>query len=165
MSPDLITPAVEDAIALAAHWHRGQTYPSAPREPFILHPLRVMLQVDSDVARIVAVLHDVLEDTTCTVDDLRHAGYTEEVIASLDRLTHRAGETYGAYIERLSEDALARQVKLADLADNVANNRRLADLSTDPGIRERIARYEQAIARLSAIHGVVNEAHPETPAG
>lgn len=68
-------PTLEDAIALAAHWHRGQRYPSLKGEPFILHPLRVMLRVDANLARIVAVLHDVLEDTACSFDDLRRAGY------------------------------------------------------------------------------------------
>jgi (p)ppGpp synthase/HD superfamily hydrolase len=142
------SPTLEDAIALAAHWHRGQRYPSLTGEPFILHPLRVMVQLDSDVARIVAVLHDVLEDTACSVVDLRRAGYSERVIVALDRLTRRDGEAYEKYIERVAEDALARQVKLADLADNLANNRRLADVSARRDVEERITRYERAIARL-----------------
>jgi len=57
LPPDL-SPTLEDAIVLAAHWHRGQTYPSVRGEPFILHPLRVMVQLESDVERIVAVLDD-----------------------------------------------------------------------------------------------------------
>jgi (p)ppGpp synthase/HD superfamily hydrolase len=156
---DLTPPTLEDAIALAAHWHRGQSYPAMPRESFILHPLRVMLQVDSDVARIVAVLHDVLEDTDCKVDDLRRAGYSNRVIAALDRLTRRDGEAYDTYIDRLEEDALARQVKLADLADNLANNRRLAGLSASPDVQARIIRYERALARLR----VASEADAEPP--
>jgi (p)ppGpp synthase/HD superfamily hydrolase len=120
------------------------------REPFILHPLRVMMRVDSDIARIVAVLHDVLEDTACTMDSLRRAGYAEPVINALDRLTRRDGEAYETYIERINEDALARQVKLADLADNLANNRRLADVSASREVQARIMRYEQAIVRLQA---------------
>src|SRR5258708_5729649 len=157
---DLTPPTLEDAIALAARWHRGQSYPSVQREPFILHPLRVMLQVDSDVARIVAVLHDVLEDTACTVDDLRRAGYSERVIAALDRLTRRDGEAYETYIERLLVDALARQVKLADLADNLANNRRLADVSASLEVPARITRYERALARLRAAPAAAADAEP-----
>src|SRR5215831_12919513 len=147
---DLTAPTLEDAIALAAHWHRGQRYPSVTREPFILHPLRVMLQLDSDDARIVAVLHDVLEDTACSVIDLRRAGYSDSVIEALDRLTRRDGEAYGPYIERIAEDTLARQVKLADLTDNLANNRRLAAVSARRDVWERITRYERAIVRLQA---------------
>ena len=101
MSAADVSPTLEDAIVLAAQWHRGQTYPSLRGEPFILHPLRVLAQVESDVARIVAVLHDVIEDTACTFDDLRRLGYPEQVIAAIDRLTRRDGEAYETYIERI----------------------------------------------------------------
>jgi (p)ppGpp synthase/HD superfamily hydrolase len=156
---DSPSPTLEDAIALAAHWHRGQQYPSLMGEPFILHPLRVLLQVDSDDARIVAALHDVLEDTACSMGELRRAGYSEQVIEAVDRLTRRDGEAYEAYIERIAEDPLARQVKLADLTDNLANNRRLADASAQQDVQERISRYERAIARLQA----ATAAHAESP--
>jgi len=109
-----------------------------------------MLQLDSDVARIVAVLHDVLEDTACSVVDLRRAGYSDSVIGALDRLTRRDGEAYELYIERIAEDTLARQVKLADLTDNLVNNRRLAAVAARRDVWERITRYERAIARLQA---------------
>ena len=130
------------------------------RGPFILHPLRVMLQVDADDARIIAVLHDVLEDTACSVVDLRRAGYSEQVIKALDRLTRRDGEAYEPYIERVAEDTLARQVKLADLTDNLANNRRLADVSARRDVQERITRYERAIARLQAATAAAANAEP-----
>lgn len=154
-------PTLEDAIVLAAQAHRGQVYPSASGEPFILHPLRVMLRMESDVERIVAVLHDVIEDTACTFDTLRHAGYSERIISALDRLTHRDDETYEAYIERVKGDRLARRVKLADLAENLANSRRLAATSSSAELRERIARYERASARLEAA-GRAAEAAPDT---
>jgi (p)ppGpp synthase/HD superfamily hydrolase len=154
-------PTLEDAIELAAHWHRGQRYPSMTGELFILQPLRVMLQLDSDVARIVAVLHDMLEDTACTMVDLRRAGYSDSVIEALDRLTRRDGEAYEPYIERIAEDTLARQVKLADLTDNLANNRRLADVSARRDVQERITRYERAMARLQA--ATTAEANAEPP--
>lgn len=143
-------PALEDAIALAAQAHRGQIYPSLHGEPFILHPLRVMLRMPTEDERIVAVLHDVIEDTTCTLDDLRRAGYAERIVSALDRLTQRAGETYEAYIERVNGDPLARRVKLADLAENLANNRRIAETTSSADLYARIARYERAIARLEA---------------
>ena len=154
-------PTLEDAIALAAHWHRGQRYPSLTGEPFILHPLRVMLQVDSEGARIVAVLHDVLEDTACSVVDLRRAGYSEQVIEALDHLTRRDSEAYEPYIERIAGDTLARQVKLADLKDNLVNNRRLADEAARRDVQERIMRYERAIAQLQA--ATAPAANAETP--
>jgi (p)ppGpp synthase/HD superfamily hydrolase len=150
MSAADLTPMLEDAIVLAAQWHRGQTYPSLRGEPFILHPLRVMAQVESDVERIVAVLHDVIEDTACTLGDLRRLGYSERVIEALDRLTHRDGEAYDTYIERIKDDLLARQVKLADLEDNLANNRRVAEAVSSTEAQERIMRYERAIEQLRA---------------
>src|SRR5260221_7739816 len=94
MSAADLTPTLEDAIVLAAQWHRGQTYPSLRGEPFILHPLRVMAQVESDVERIVAVLHDVIEDTACTLGDLRGLGYSERVHEAVDRLPHRDRDPY-----------------------------------------------------------------------
>jgi len=68
----------------------------------------------------------------------------------VDRLTHRDGDAYDTYIERIKDDPLARQVKLADLADNLANNRRLAEVAASTEVRERILRYERAIEQLRA---------------
>ena len=140
-------PALEEAIALAALAHRGQGYPTAAlrREPFILHPLRVLLRLDTDTERIVAALRDLLEDTPYTLDDLRRRGYSPAILAALDRLSRRDGEPYAAYIERVATDPLARRVKLADLADNLAHNRGVDAPAVE---RARVARYERARARL-----------------
>lgn len=70
---------MEDAIALAANAHRGQRYPSPEREPYIFHPLRVMLRLREPDEQIAAVLHDVLEDTELSVEDLVHAGYPDHL--------------------------------------------------------------------------------------
>lgn len=142
---DHVAPTLEDAISLAAQAHRGQVYPGPSPEPFIFHPLRVMLQVDTETDRIVAVLHDLVEDTTYTFEDVRSLGYADTVIEALNHLTRRNGEPYDAYTERVAENAIAQRVKLADLADNLANNRRLEPTVTN---RARIRRYEQAQARL-----------------
>jgi hypothetical protein len=82
------------------------------------------------------------------------AGCSERVIGVLDRLTRRDGEAYEPYIERIAQDALA------DLSDNLANNRRLADLPAALGVQERITRYERAIARLQAATAAVANAAP-----
>ena len=143
-----VPPTREDAITFAAQAHRGQTYPAPGGEPFILHPLHVMLGVETPIERIVAVLPDLIEDTPLTLADLRHRGYPPAVVAALDLLTHRDNEPYDADIARLAPDPLARTVKRADLADNLAHNHRLPP---DPATRARIARYEQAIASLQAV--------------
>lgn len=139
-------PSVEDAIALAARAHRGQRYPSPEREPYIFHPLRVMLTLGSPADQIAAVLHDVVEDTDVNLRDLVRAGYPAEVIAAVDALSHRAHEPYEDYIERVAVNEIACRVKLADLRENLANNLRLPN---SPGNVERIARYEMALTRLA----------------
>jgi (p)ppGpp synthase/HD superfamily hydrolase len=138
-------PSVEDAIALAARAHRGQRYSSPEREPYIFHPLRVMLSLDGPAHQIVAVLHDAVEDTDLELRQLVEAGYPAEVVAAVDSLTHRAHESYDEYIERVAANEIARRVKLADLGENLANNLRLP---ASPDKTERIARYKRALARL-----------------
>jgi (p)ppGpp synthase/HD superfamily hydrolase len=123
--------------------HRGQRDKAG--QPYILHPLRVMMRLESDAERTVAMLHDVVEDTPWTLERLREAGYPEDVLRALDALTRRDGETYEAFIERLRPDALARRVKLADLEDNM-DVRRLTAVT--PKDAERLARYRAAWSRL-----------------
>ncbi len=148
MPTRVVPPTLEDAIALAATAHRAQVYPAPGGEPFILHPMRVMLGVEGDAGdaeRVVAVLHDVVEDTACTLDDLRRAGYPGTVVDALDRLTRRDGEPYEEYIGRVAPDPVARRVKLADLTDNLATIRRQEPTTETCA---RIARYERARRRL-----------------
>jgi len=139
-------PALEDAIILATGAHRGQVDKAG--ELYILHPLRVMLELKDEAGRIAAVLHDVLEDTSITVDDLREGGYSEEVLRALDALTRREGESYPEFIERVAADPLARRVKLADLADNLDADRLPEMAEAD---RQRMARYRAAWERLESL--------------
>jgi (p)ppGpp synthase/HD superfamily hydrolase len=138
---------LENAIAVACRAHYGQRYPSPEREPYIQHPMRVMLAVRSFRVQTVAVLHDVLEDTAVTVADLRDAGFPEETVAAVVAMTHQPENTYEEYIEQVAANPVARMVKLADLADNLANNRRLRPAAD---VVDRIGRYERALARLHA---------------
>ena len=137
---------VEDAIILAAERHRGQR--DKVGEPYILHPLRVALRLRDDRERLAAVLHDVVEDTGVTVDELRERGLEENVVAAIETLTKRDGEDYRAFIERVAQDPIARAVKLADLADNLDPDR-LAALPFEEQQRLR-AKYEPARERLLA---------------
>lgn len=75
---------MEDTIALAARAHRGQRYPSPERESYIFHPLRVMLSLGEPADQIVAVLHDVVEDTDVGLRHLVRAGYPPEIVAAVD---------------------------------------------------------------------------------
>jgi (p)ppGpp synthase/HD superfamily hydrolase len=139
---------VEDAIALAALAHHGQRYPAPDGEPYILHPLRVMLSFEESANQIVAVLHDAVEDSNLELQDLEDAGYPAEIVAAINAITHRAEESYESYIERVAANEVARRVKLVDLQENLANNLRCPD---SPGNADRIARYERALARLCAV--------------
>ncbi len=139
-------PTLEDAIMLATRAHAGQT--DRYGVPYILHPLRLMLRCSEETARIVAILHDVLEDTPLTLENLRAQGYPDSVLDALDRLTRRDGEAYDDYIERLAPHPLARQVKLLDLEDNM-DLRRIA--VWEAGTAARLERYHRAWRRLQEV--------------
>jgi len=136
-------PTLEDAIALAVEAHRGQRDKAG--QAYILHPLRVMMRLETEPERMAAILHDVVEDTPYTLERLRELGYPQEVLGALDCLTKREGESYEAFIERVRPHPLARRVKLADLEDNMDVRRLLA---VGPRESERLARYRAAWARL-----------------
>ena len=105
------------AIEIAVRAHTGQLDKAG--EPYIRHPLRVMLDCKNETEMICAVLHDCVENTSVTLDYLRSEGFSEEVVSVIDTLTRREDETYKAYIGRVLENETACQIKLADLADNI----------------------------------------------
>lgn len=137
---------LEDAIALAVKAHRGQTDKNG--QPYILHPLRVMLRLETEQEKIVGILHDVVEDTEVTVTDLRAAGYGEEILAALDCVTKREGEAYEDFVQRSASNPLAKRVKLADLEDNM-DIKRLSEVR--PKDVDRLNRYMKAWAMLRGI--------------
>lgn len=132
------------AVCIAADAHLGQ-YDRAGA-PAVLHPLRVMLAASTDEERMVAVLHDVVEDTPWTLAELADEGLPAPVLRALDCLTRREGEPYATYLERLLVDPLAARIKRLDLADNLA---RLAQLA-EPERSRLEAKYRAAAARLGA---------------
>lgn len=139
---------LEKAVKIAEKAHAGQMDKGG--HPYILHPKRVMENCQTTEEKITAILHDVLEDTEITAEDLRKAGFLEEILAALLCLTHREGEGYMAYIERVCENPLAARVKLADLQDNM-------DLSRIPDPTEkdlaRLKKYKKAKARVEEALG------------
>jgi len=105
------------AIGIAAEAHSRQLYND---EPYVFHPLRVMLACKTNEERIVAVLHDVIEDSSWTLEDLYWHGFSREALTALEHLTRqKETETYGDYILRVKENDLARRVKLLDLHENM----------------------------------------------
>jgi (p)ppGpp synthase/HD superfamily hydrolase len=135
---------LEKAIVIAAEAHAGSTDKAG--SPYILHCLRVMLAMDGPNARIVGVLHDVVEDcATWTLDRVRSEGFSEEIVESLDSVTKRGGEEYFAFVRRAAANPIGRKVKLADLKDN--SNLTRIDTPTERDI-ERIEKYREAIAMI-----------------
>ena len=137
---------LEDAISIAAEAHRGQRDKAGA--PYLLHPLRLMLRMDSEAAMMAAVLHDVVEDSDWTLERLRERGFSEEVVEAVACLTHRDGESYEDFVERLKTNPLARRVKLADLEDNM-NVLRIGQLG--PKDLQRIEKYHRAWCVLKEI--------------
>ncbi|MFI9006499.1 phosphohydrolase [Actinosynnema sp. NPDC053489] len=136
-----MTFTVDDAIRIARAAHDGQVDKSG--QPYIGHPLRVMGRVSGEHARMAAVLHDVVEDTSVTADDLLAAGCPPPVVATVLALSHRDGESQEDYLARVLADPVAVVVKRADIADNTSPPR-LAAL--DPATRERLrAKYSKAL--------------------
>ncbi|MGV3709508.1 MAG: HD domain-containing protein [Gemmatimonas sp.] len=135
---------LERAIVIAAEAHAGQQDKAG--ESYILHPLRVMQRVSTNDARIVAVLHDVVEDTPWTLQQLSAEGFSSAIVDAVDALTRREHESYDAFVIRAGKNAIARSVKLADLADNMELTR-----IKEPGAKdfERMERYKRAVAMLS----------------
>lgn len=130
---------LERALVIAAEAHQGATDKGGA--PYILHPLRLMHQMTTTDERIVALLHDVVEDSPWTLDALRAEGFSEEVVSAVDGLTRREGETYDDFIKRGATTPLARRVKLADIEDNM-DLRRLGDIGEKD--LERLQRYQRA---------------------
>lgn len=112
---------IEKAISIAVQAHSGQKDKAGM--PYVLHPLRLMLRQDSSEAMIGAVLHDVVEDTDITIDQLAEAGFSSAVLEAISLLTHDKSIPYMDYIRAIARNAIARQVKLADLIDNMDLNR------------------------------------------
>jgi (p)ppGpp synthase/HD superfamily hydrolase len=140
-----LEPLLETAIAIAHHAHRGQVDKGG--HPYIGHPLRVMAQMTTPDAQIVAVLHDAIEDSDLRLSDLAAQGFPPRLCAALDALTKRAGEAYETYLARVMANPLALRVKIADMTDNCDRTRIPHPTPKDEA---RLQRYQRTLPRLRA---------------
>ena len=108
---------LERAIEIAAKAHAGQVDKAG--QPYILHPIQVMLRITGTETRIAAILHDVIEDSEFTIEDLRKEGFSNVVLLAVAALTKRENESRIDAALRASENEIARIVKLADNAENM----------------------------------------------
>ena len=137
-------PMLELALPIATEAHRGQ-FDKAGID-YIEHPIYVASQVDTEEEKAVALLHDVIEDSPVSAEELLQAGLPETVVTAVQVLTKKKEQDYQTYLETVKTNPLARVVKLADLKHN-------SDLSRLPSItaedRERLKKYKKAIDFLS----------------
>lgn len=135
---------VAKALEIAKTAHAGQ-YDKAGK-PYIEHPICVAEHVHGNEAKATAYLHDVIEDTEVNAEDLRKEGIPEIVIEAVLAMTHREGEDYMDYIERLKQNPIAKEVKKADLAHNMDESRLPEKTKKD---EERLDKYRRALEKLN----------------
>lgn len=137
------------SILIAVIAHAGQE--DKGQNSYIRHPLRVMEQLDSEDEMVVAVCHDVVEDTFITPENLQELGFTLSQIKALDALTKRDGETYAERVQRVKHSYVARKIKTHDIRDNMQlwrlKNRKLTEKDM-----ERQQHYIDALNELGALY-------------
>ena len=139
----IYTPLTMKAMILMFEGHKHQKDKSGV--PYVFHPFHLAEQMDDEISCAAALLHDLVEDTPCTLDDLRRAGFPEAVCEAVGLLTHPEGMPYMDYIRRLKGNPIAVTVKLADLRHNSDTARLLNPTEADEA---RIRKYQQAMALL-----------------
>lgn len=140
----IYTELTKKAMKIAYEAHLGQTDKSGI--PYIYHPIHLAEQMTDEATVCVALLHDTIEDTDVTFDDLTAAGFPDNVIAALKLLTHDDDVPYMDYVKNIRSDPVAKAVKLADLAHN-SDVTRLDHI--DEKAIARVEKYKAAIALLT----------------
>lgn len=133
----------ERAHAFASQKHSGQLRKDG--QPYITHPEKVASFFDDGAEKVVAILHDVLEDTDATEEELRELGCTDDMLEALRLLTHRDGVPYMDYVKAAAANPIARAVKLADLHHNLSTMDAIRNLPYAPILEKR---YREAIAYI-----------------
>ena len=144
----IYTKLTKQAIRLCFHAHADQVDKSGL--PYLLHPLHLAEQMGDEITTVVALLHDVVEDTPYTLEDLQNMGYPEAVVEALALLTHDPAVPYMEYVARIGQNPVARAVKLADLRHNSDITR--LDCVTHRDL-DRVKKYRQAMQLLEKSPG------------
>jgi len=139
----IYTAMTKKALKLCFQAHKEQTDKSGT--PYVFHPFHLAEQMEDEITTTVALLHDVVEDTSCTLSDLRDMGFPDTVLDAITEMTHDKSVPYLEYVAKLKENPVARTVKLADLRHN-------SDLSrldvVDGKALSRVEKYRKAISIL-----------------
>lgn len=140
----IYTEQTKKALKLCFEAHKEQTDKSGM--PYVFHPFHLAEQMETEETVILALLHDVVEDTDNTLEDLRELGFGENVMEALALLTHDDGVDYMEYVQAIKGNPIAKEVKLADLRHNSDISR----LDTvDEKALERREKYLQAMKLLN----------------
>ena len=134
---------LEISLQIALDAYKGQKDKAG--QTYILHPLRIMEKMDTLEEKAAALLHDVIEDSDYTAQDLRQAGIPEHIVAAVEVLTKQPGEDYDHFIDRVLANDLARKIKIADIEDNI-NVLRLNSLGEKD--LKRVAKYHRSWVKL-----------------
>ena len=140
----IYTDLTRKAMFVAYDAHNGQVDKAGV--PYIYHPVHLAEQVNSEEACIVALLHDVVEDTNVTIEKLEEMSFPEECIVALKLLSHEKQQDYFEYIENLKTNKLARKIKLLDLIHN-SDKTRLTHEPTEQDL-ERLRKYHKSMQIL-----------------
>lgn len=141
----IYTELTKKALKLCFEAHKEQTDKSGL--PYVFHPFHLAEQMTDEVTTIVALLHDVVEDTDYTIEDLRKLGFPEIVMEAIALMTHEKSVPYMEYVEKIRSNPVARVVKLADLRHNSDLNR--LNKVNDEDIR-RVKKYQEAMCYLES---------------
>lgn len=147
---------LDNAIELACKAHKGQVDKAG--QPYILHPLRLMLKFKNTQEQIVAVLHDTIEDSDMTLKDLANYGFSELILDALDCLSKRENEGYEEFIKRILPNDLAKKIKIEDIKDNL-DLTRIESINNED--LKRVSKYHNSLQALLNIKLVRRTPHME----
>ena len=139
----IYTDKTKKAMKLCYEAHKDQVDKSGL--PYVFHPAHVAEQMTDEATTIVALLHDVVEDTDYTLEDLAAEGFEKEILEAVALMTHEDDVPYLDYVAKLKNNPIARAVKLADLAHN-SDLSRIGEI--DEETRKRLEKYKKATALL-----------------
>lgn len=134
----IYTEMTKKAIKLMFEKHKDQVDKSGM--PYVFHPFHLAEQMDDEETTITALLHDIVEDTNTTFEDLRKLGFSDNVINALKLMTHDKNVDYFEYVKNISKNPIARKVKIKDLEHNMDTSR--LDEVTDKDL-ERVKKYKK----------------------
>ena len=140
----IYTDKTKKAMKLCYEAHKDQVDKSGL--PYVFHPAHVAEQMTDEATTIVALLHDVVEDTDYTLEDLAAEGFGKDILEAVALMTHEDDVPYLDYVAKLKDNPIARAVKLADLAHN-SDLPRIGEV--DEETKQRLEKYKKAIALLN----------------